>query len=233
MVGFSNILEACRNNDVDHLVYASSSSVYGMNTTMPFSVNDNCNHPVSLYAATKKANELMAHSYSHLYKIPTTGLRFFTVYGPWDRPDMALHKFANSIKNNETIYLYNHGKHTRDFTYIDDVVESIIRVIDKPAKANLKWNSKKPDPASSRAPWCIYNIGNDRPMKLLEYVNHLERFMGIKAKKKFLPLQLGDVPNTWASMNNFQKKFNFKSYTSIEQGIERFVNWYNSYYKNK
>ena len=183
LLGFANILECCRHNEVKHLVYASSSSVYGANTLMPFSVKQNVDHPLSLYAATKKANELMAHSYSHLYKLPTTGLRFFTVYGPWDRPDMALQKFASSIMNNKIIEVFNNGNHKRDFTYIDDITECMSRVIDKPAQPNAKWSSKNPDPSSSLAPWRIYNIGNNKPVNLLEYIGSLEKFLGKKAKK--------------------------------------------------
>jgi UDP-glucuronate 4-epimerase len=230
LIGFGNILEGCRYNDVEHLVYASSSSVYGASTLLPYSVKSNVDHPLSLYAATKKANELMAHSYSHLYNLPSTGLRFFTVYGPWDRPDMALHKFAKSIINNETIKIFNYGKHKRDFTYIDDIVDALVRVIDNPAETNIYWNSKKPDPSSSKAPWKIYNIGNNRQINLMDYINELEKALGKKAKKEFIPLQPGDLAETWADVDDFVKQFNFKPNTSIDIGIEKFANWFNSYY---
>ena len=189
LIGFANILECCRNNEIDHLVYASSSSVYGANTSMPFSVHHNVDHPLSLYAATKKANELMAHSYSHLYKLPTTGLRFFTVYGPWDRPDMALQKFAKAIVNNEVIKVYNNGNHKRDFTYIDDIVEGIIRVLDKPAIPNQNWSSDNPDPATSKAPWKLYNIGRNQPVNLMDYIYALEKKFNKEARKVFLPIR--------------------------------------------
>ena len=196
IVGFANILEACRHNKVKHLVYASSSSVYGSNSKTPFSVHDNVDHPVSLYAATKKANELMAHSYSHLYNLPTTGLRFFTVYGPWDRPDMALQKFTKSILSGKKIKVFNFGKHRRDFTYIDDIVKGVIHVLDEPAKANESWNSSLPDPATSNAPWRIYNIGNNSPIELMDYIMAIENALKIKANKELLPLQPGDVIDT-------------------------------------
>jgi UDP-glucuronate 4-epimerase len=229
IVGFGHILEGCRHNKVGHLIYASSSSTYGLNSKQPFSVHDNVNHPVSLYAATKKSNELMAHSYSHLYGLPTTGLRFFTVYGPYDRPDMALQKFAKAIINNEQIDVYNYGKHKRDFTYIDDIIEGILRVIDKPAKPNLDWNSNKPDPASSSAPYKVYNIGNNNPVELNHYIKALEKSLGKVAKKQMLPLQPGDVKNTFADMDDLIKQFDYKPETSIEQGIASFVAWYKNY----
>lgn len=231
LVGFANILEGCRHNDVEHLVYASSSSVYGSNTKMPFSVHDNVNHPVSLYAATKKANELMAHSYSHLYQLPTTGLRFFTVYGPWDRPDMALQKFAKAIVNDEPIQLFNHGNHRRDFTYIDDIVEGVIRVLDKPAISNPDWSGDNPDSGTSHAPWRIYNIGNNNPVELKDYIAALENALGKKASKELLPLQPGDVPGTYANMDNLIKDFNYKPSTKLDDGMVDFVKWFNTYYK--
>jgi UDP-glucuronate 4-epimerase len=229
--GFTHILENCRYNKVKHLVYASTSSVYGANTKMPFSENDNANHPLSIYAATKKSNELMAHTYSHLYQLPTTGLRFFTVYGPWGRPDMALFKFTKDILSNNPIDVFNYGKHTRDFTYIDDIVEGIIKALDNPAVSNSNWNSNFPDPASSKAPWCIYNIGNNKPVELMEYIRALEKALGKKAKVNFLPLQPGDVPDTYADSNNLEKKFNYKPSTSVIEGVTKFVDWYKKYYK--
>lgn len=231
IVGFLNILEGCRYNEVEHLVYASSSSVYGANTLMPYSVNHNVDHPLSLYAATKKSNELMAHSYSHLYELPTTALRFFTVYGPWDRPDMALQKFAKAIINGETIRLFNNGNHQRDFTFIDDIVEGVLRVLNSPAKPKPNWSSDSPDPGSSNAPWKIYNIGNNQPVKLTKYIEVLENSLGKKAKKKFLSIQPGDVPNTWANMDDFVKKFDYKPKNSIEEGVTKFANWFKTYYK--
>jgi UDP-glucuronate 4-epimerase len=231
LVGFSHILEGCRQNKVEHLVYASSSSVYGANTELPFSVHQNVDHPLSLYAATKKANELMAHVYSHLYNLPTTGLRFFTVYGPWDRPDMALQKFATTIVKGETLKVFNNGNHQRDFTYIDDITEGIIRVLDQPARSNSNWDSGKPDPATSTAPWRIYNIGNNRPINLLEYINLLELALGEKAKKEFLPIQPGDLPSTWANVDELVKEFNYEPSTTTEVGIIEFVKWFKSYYK--
>jgi len=232
LVGFGHILEGCRNNNVEHLVYASSSSVYGSNTKMPFSVHDNVNHPVSLYAATKKANELMAHSYSHLYSLPTTGLRFFTVYGPWDRPDMALQKFAKAITNNDTLQLFNNGNHRRDFTYIDDIIEGVIRILDSPAKPNPQWDGDNPDSGTSYAPWRVYNIGNNNPVELKDYISALEDAMGKKAKKELLPLQPGDVPDTFADVNDLVRDFGYKPSTKIEDGMKNFVKWYKSYYLN-
>ena len=230
LVGFGHILEGCRHNDVEHLVYASSSSVYGANTKMPFSVNDNVDHPLSLYAATKKANELMAHTYSHLYNIPTTGLRFFTVYGPWDRPDMALQKFAHAIMNKETIKVFNYGNHRRDFTYIDDIVEGVIRVLDQPAVSNPIWASENPDPSSSLAPWKVYNIGNNNPVNLMDYISALEASLEREADKEFLPIQPGDVPDTYADVSNLVSDFDYKPATSIEVGVANFANWFKSYY---
>jgi UDP-glucuronate 4-epimerase len=233
IVGFANILEGCRHSNVEHLVYASSSSVYGANNRMPFSVHHNVDHPLSLYAASKKSNELMAHTYSHLYKLPTTGLRFFTVYGPWGRPDMALFQFTNAILAGEKISVYNYGKHKRDFTYIDDIIEGVIRVIDQPAKPNEKWSGKKPDPGTSLAPWRVYNIGSSRPIELMEYIGALEVALNKKAKTVMMPLQLGDVPDTYAEMDDFIENFKFKPSTKITDGIKYFVDWYFKYYKKK
>jgi UDP-glucuronate 4-epimerase len=230
LVGFGHILEGCRHNGVEHLVYASSSSVYGANTAMPFSVHHNVDHPLSLYAATKKANELMAHTYSHLYGLPTTGLRFFTVYGPWDRPDMALQKFGQAITKGETIKVYNHGNHSRDFTYIDDIVEGVIRILDRPASPNLEWSSDNPDPGTSKAPWRVYNIGNNRPVNLMNYIGSLERALGKEANKEFLPLQPGDVPDTWANVDDLVAQFDYKPNTSVEQGVTNFATWFKDYY---
>ena len=210
LVGFAHILEGCRYNAVEHLVYASSSSVYGANTAMPFSVHDNVDHPLSLYAASKKANELMAHTYSHLYGLPTTGLRFFTVYGPWDRPDMALQKFTRAILAGNKIQVYNNGNHQRDFTYIDDIVEGVLRVLDKPATPNPEWSGLHPDAGSSMAAWKVYNIGNNNPVKLMDYIEAIENALGKKAEKIFLPLQPGDVPETSADINGLIEQFNYK-----------------------
>ena len=229
LVGFCNILEGSRHNKVKHLVYASSSSTYGLNTNQPFSAHDSVNHPVSLYAVTKKANELMAHAYSHLYNIPTTGLRFFTVYGPFDRPDMALQKFTRSIIANKPITVFNYGKHKRDFTYIDDIVEGIIRVLDRPAKGDPKWDSSNPDPATSSAPYRIYNIGNNDPVELMNYIEALENSLGKSAQKQLLPLQPGDVPDTYADVNDLFKEFDFKPSISVKEGVENFVKWYKKY----
>ncbi len=231
IVGFCNILEACRFNEVEHLIYASSSSVYGANTKKPFSTNQNIDHPLSLYAATKKSNELMAHTYSHLYNLPTTGLRFFTVYGPWDRPDMALQKFTHSIVKGEKIQIYNNGDHKRDFTYIDDIVIGVAKVIKAPAKTNLNWSSNNPDPSSSLAPWKIYNLGNNRSVKLLDFIHILENELGKKAIKEFLPLQPGDVVETFADISQINKEFNFQPTTNIEEGIKKFIKWFKKYYK--
>ncbi|MDA8612542.1 NAD-dependent epimerase [Candidatus Pelagibacter bacterium] len=231
IVGFANILENCRYNNVDHLVYASTSSVYGANTKIPFSEHDSVNHQLSVYAASKKSNELMAHSYSYLYKLPTTGLRFFTVYGPWGRPDMALFKFTENILVGKSIDVFNHGNHTRDFTYIEDIVEGIIKTIDSPATSNVNWNSDNPDPATSKAPWCIYNIGNNKSVNLMDYITVLEKTLGKKAKINFLPLQPGDVPDTCANVDNLEKKFNYKPTTSVTEGVTKFVEWYKDYYQ--
>tara|TARA_B100000989_G_scaffold145077_1_gene108095 strand:- start:15111 stop:16118 length:1008 start_codon:yes stop_codon:yes gene_type:complete len=231
VVGFINILENCRNYKIEHLVYASTSSIYGGNTKMPFSEHDSANHPLSIYAASKKSNELMAHSYSYLYQLPTTGLRFFTVYGPWGRPDMALFKFTKAILDEKPINVFNNGKHTRDFTYIDDIVEGVIKTIDIPAKINTDWKSDKPDPASSKAPWRVYNIGNNNPVKLMDYISALETILGKKAKINYLPLQLGDVPDTFANVDNLETKFNYKPSTSVMEGVSSFVKWYRDYYQ--
>ena len=231
IVGFSNILENCRNNNVNHLVYASTSSVYGANTKMPFSEHDNVNHPLSLYAATKMSNELMAHTYSYLYQLPTTGLRFFTVYGPWGRPDMALFKFTKNILEDRPIDVFNYGNHTRDFTYIDDIVEGVVKTLDSPSTGNINWNSNRPDPATSMAPWRIFNIGNNKPIQLLDYIEALEKSLNKKAKINFLPLQLGDVPDTYASMDNLEKQFNYRPSTSVIDGVTKFVKWFKDYYQ--
>jgi len=231
IVGFTNILEGCRHNGVEHLVYASSSSVYGANESLPFSVHDNVDHPLSLYAASKKANELMAHTYSHLYDLPTTGLRFFTVYGPWGRPDMALFLFTKAILAGEPIKVFNYGHHQRDFTYIDDIVEGVIRTLDKPASANPDWSGKQPDSGTSAAPWRVYNIGNQNPVELLRYIEVIEDCLGKKATKQLLPLQAGDVPDTYADVEALVNDVNYKPDTSIESGIQRFVDWYQHYYQ--
>jgi UDP-glucuronate 4-epimerase len=231
IVGFTNILEACRYNDVKHLVYASSSSVYGANTNMPFSIHSNVDHPLSLYAATKKANELMAHTYSHLYDLPTTGLRFFTVYGPWGRPDMALFLFTRSIIEGKPIDVFNHGKHRRDFTYIDDIVEGVTRTLDNIAKPNDLWSGDIPDPGTSKAPYRLYNIGNNSPVALMDYIETLENALGKKAEKNFLPLQPGDVPDTFADVQDLVADVNYKPETTIKEGIGNFVEWYKDYYK--
>ena len=231
IVGFAHILENCRKHKIEHLVYASTSSVYGANTKMPFSEHDSVNHPLSVYAASKKSNELMAHTYSYLYQLPTTGLRFFTVYGPWGRPDMALFKFTKAILDGETIDVFNNGKHTRDFTYIDDIVKGVIKTLDRPASINTNWNGKIPDPATSKAPWSIYNIGNNKPVQLMDYIDALEKALGRKAKINFLPLQPGDVPDTYANIDNLEKEFNYKPLTSVVDGIANFVEWYKSYYQ--
>ena len=231
IVGFAHILEGCRHNGVEHLVYASSSSVYGANTSMPFSIHQNVDHPLSLYAASKKSNELMAHTYSHLYNLPTTGLRFFTVYGPWGRPDMALFKFTKAILVAEPIEVFNYGKHRRDFTYIDDIVEGVIRILDRPASSNSEWDSDHPDPGTSKAPWRVYNIGNSAPVELMKYVGALEKALGMKAEIEFLPLQAGDVPDTYANVDDLEEQFNYKPATTIEDGITRFVAWYRDYFK--
>jgi len=230
IVGFANILEGCRYNGIEHLVYASSSSVYGANTTMPFSVHHNVDHPLSLYAASKKSNELMAHTYSHLYSLPTTGLRFFTVYGPWGRPDMALFKFTKAILAGEKIPVFNYGKHRRDFTYIDDIVEGVIRVLDQPAQPNPNWSGAQPDSGTSMAPWRVYNIGNNSPVELMDYIAALEKALGKKADMDMLPLQPGDVPDTYANVDDLVEKFHYKPATPVDQGIANFVSWYRDYF---
>jgi UDP-glucuronate 4-epimerase len=231
LVGFTNILEGCRHNHVEHLVYASSSSVYGANTSMPFSVHDNVDHPVSLYAASKKANELMAHTYSHLYALPTTGLRFCTVYGPWGRPDMALFLFTKHILAGEPIDVFNYGNHRRDFTYIDDIVEGVVRVIDNVAAPNPDWNGDAPDSATGRAPYRLYNIGNNQPVELMHYIEVLENCLGKKAEKNLLPLQPGDVPATYADVSDLVRDVGYKPDMSVEEGIANFVEWYREYYQ--
>ena len=231
IIGFMNILEACRNNPVKHLVFASSSSVYGANTQMPFSVSDNVDHPLSIYAATKKSNELMAHTYSHLYNIPVSGLRFFTVYGPWGRPDMALFIFTRKIVNGEKIDIFNNGKHKRDFTYIDDIVEGVVRVSDKVVTANKDWNSDKPDPATSKAPYRLYNIGNNSPVDLMYFIELIEKNLGKKADKNYLPLQPGDVPETYADVDALIDYVDYSPSTSIETGVKSFIKWFKDYYE--
>lgn len=230
LAGFLNVLEGCRHHAVKHLVYASSSSVYGSNTRMPFSVHDNVDHPVSLYAASKKANELMAHTYSHLYRLPTTGLRFFTVYGPWGRPDMALFLFTRKILAGQPIEVYNHGKMKRDFTYIDDIVEGVLRVADRVAQPHPGWSGSQPDPGTSSAPYRIYNIGNHQPVELLHFIETLEKCLGVEAKKELLPMQPGDVPATYADVDDLMRDVGFRPNTPIEVGIARFVEWYRSYH---
>jgi UDP-glucuronate 4-epimerase len=231
LVGFLHILEGCRNYGTEHLIFASSSSVYGANTAMPFSVHHNVDHPVSLYGATKKANELMAHSYSHLYGLPTTGLRFFTVYGPWGRPDMAMFIFTRAILAGEPIEVFNRGRSERDFTYIDDIVEGIIRVFDAPAAPNREWNGDAPDPASSSAPYRIYNLGNNRPVQLLRLIEIIESNLGRKAVLRLLPMQPGDVPATYADIEDVARNFGFRPKTPLEEGVRRFVEWYRSFYR--
>jgi UDP-glucuronate 4-epimerase len=231
LVGFVNILEACRHHRVRHLTYASSSSVYGANTAMPFSVHHNVDHPLSLYAASKKANELLAHTYSHLYDLPTTGLRFFTVYGPWGRPDMALFKFTRAILRGEPIEVYNHGQMQRDFTYIDDIAEGVIRVADRVPAGNQQWSGDQPDPGTSRAPYRIYNIGNHQPVELMHLIAELERCLGRQAEKRFLPMQPGDVPATFADVDDLVRDVGFRPATPIEDGVREFVRWYREYYQ--
>ncbi len=231
LVGFGNVLEGCRHNGVEHLVYASSSSVYGANTEMPFSIHDNVDHPLSLYAASKKANELMAHTYGHLYRLPTTGLRFFTVYGPWGRPDMALFLFAKAILEDRPIDVFNYGNHRRDFTYIDDIVEGVIRVLDKPAQPNPDWSGASPDPGTSNAPFRIYNIGNNSPVELMTYIGALEKALGKEARKNMLPLQPGDVPDTYANVDDLVADMGYKPETRVEDGVANFVAWYRDFYK--
>ncbi len=231
LVGFAHILEGCRAVGVEHLVYASSSSVYGANTAMPFSVHHNVDHPLSLYAASKKANELMAHTYSHLYDIPTTGLRFFTVYGPWGRPDMALFKFTRAILADEPIPVFNYGKHRRDFTYIDDIVEGVIQVLDRVPAGNASWSGARPDAATSLAPYRLYNIGNSQPVELMEYINVLETCLGRKARMSLLPLQPGDVPDTYADVTDLVSDTGYCPSTPVSEGVARFVEWYRAFYR--
>ena len=228
--GFLNVLEGCRHHGTEHLVFASSSSVYGANRKLPFSVHDNVDHPVSLYAATKKANELMAHAYSHLYGISVTGLRFFTVYGPWGRPDMSLFLFVRKILADEPIDVFNYGRHRRDFTYIDDIVDGVVRVLDCPAKANQSWNGEAPDPATSSASYALYNIGNNRSVELERYINVIEEHLGRKARRNLLPLQPGDVVETWADVDDLARDFDYRPSTPIEVGVRNFVDWYLDYY---
>ena len=228
--GFVNIIEGCRHNEVKHLVYASSSSVYGANTSMPFSIHDNVDHPLSLYAASKKSNELMAHTYSHLYGLPTTGLRFFTVYGPWGRPDMAMFLFAKAIMAGEPIQVFNYGKMQRDFTYIDDIVEGVVRTLDHTATPNAQWSGMQPDPGTSAAPYRLYNIGNNNPVELMYLIEVLEKTLGKIAEKQMLPIQPGDVPATYADVEALVADVGFKPATSIEDGVGRFIEWYKSYY---
>ena len=230
IVGFCNILEGCRHLKVGHLVFASSSSVYGANTRLPFSEHDNIDHPISLYAATKKANELMAHTYAHLYGLPTTGLRFFTVYGPWGRPDMALFKFTKNILEGRAIEVFNNGNMIRDFTYVDDIVEGVVRVMDRPAEPDPAWNSAAPDPARSRSPYRIYNIGNNKPVQLMRYIEVLERSLGKKARIEMLPMQPGDVPATTADVSALESDIGYRPKTTVEEGVPRFVEWYRRYY---
>jgi UDP-glucuronate 4-epimerase len=230
LVGFAHVLEGCRQTGVDHLVYASSSSVYGANTNMPFSVHQNVDHPMSLYAATKKANELMAHTYSHLYRLPATGLRFFTVYGPWGRPDMALFKFTRAILAGEPIDVFNYGRHRRDFTYIDDIVEGVIRVLDRVPEPDSHWSGDHPDSATSSAPYRLYNIGNNRPVELMQYIEMLEQCLGRTAQKRLLPLQPGDVPDTYADVEDLVRETGYQPTTPVSVGVERFVEWYRNYY---
>ena len=229
--GFINILELSKEFSIKHLIYASSSSVYGANRRLPFSTSDNVDHPISLYAATKKSNELMAHSYSALFNLPTTGLRFFTVYGPYGRPDMALFKFTKHMLENKPIEIYNNGNHVRDFTYIDDIVESISRIIFKPALPDKSWNALAPDPSSSFAPWKVFNIGNNNPVNLMDYIETIEECLGLTAKKKFFPLQDGDVPETYAEVDDLYESISFKPETNYKDGIKKFINWYLKYYK--
>lgn len=233
VVGFLNILEGCRNCNIKHLVYASSSSVYGANERLPFSVNDSVDHPLSMYAATKKSNELMAHSYSSLFNLPTTALRFFTVYGPWGRPDMALFKFTKAIINNEEIPVFNFGNHRRDFTYIDDICEGIVRVLDNPARPNAEWDGAQPDPGSSKFPWRVYNIGNATPVMLMDYIKAIEKALGKPARMKMLPLQPGDVPDTHADVQDLINDTGFKPQTPVDEGIAKFVDWFVAYYNDK
>ena len=229
--GMINILEGCRHNNVEHLVFASSSSVYGANGAMPFSIHDNVDHPVSLYAVSKKSNELMAHCYSHLYQMPTTGLRFFSVYGAWGRPDMALFLFTEAMLNGKAIDVFNHGRHRRDFTYIDDIAEGVVRVVDKVAEPNSKWDKMNPDPGTSMAPYRLYNIGNNQPVELLDFISILEDELGVKATRNLLPMAKGDVPDTCADIDDLEKDFGYRPTIPVREGVKRFVNWYLEYYK--
>ncbi|WP_407155593.1 NAD-dependent epimerase [Bradyrhizobium sp. STM 3557] len=231
LAGFINVLEGCRHNGCEHLLFASSSSVYGANTKLPFSVKDNVDHPISLYAATKKANELMAHSYSHLYQLPTTGLRFFTVYGPWGRPDMAMFIFTKAILAGQPVRLFNHGRMRRDFTYVDDVVQAVVRLIGRPPQGNPGWDGNRPDPATSRAPWTVYNIGNNHPEDLMHVISLLEKEFGRAAIKQMLPMQPGDVEATYADVTDLERDIGFKPATPIENGIARFAKWYRDYHR--
>lgn len=231
IVGFTNILESSHKQKVKHLVYASSSSVYGLNEKMPFSTHEGTNHPVSWYAATKKSNELMAHVYSHLYDLPTTGLRFFTVYGPWGRPDMSVMLFADAIAQNKPIKVFNRGDMARDFTYIDDIIEGVVRVINSPAKANPKWDAHQPDPATSSAPYRVYNIGNSNPVKLMDYIEEMEKALGKTAQKEYLPMQPGDVQHTFSDVSDLETEFNYRPSTPLAKGLREFARWYREYYK--
>jgi UDP-glucuronate 4-epimerase len=233
VTGTLNVLEGCRHNGIEHLVYASTSSVYGANTNMPFSVHRTADHPLSLYAATKRANELMAHNYSALFKIPTTGLRFFTVYGPWGRPDMALFLFTRNILEGKPIDVFNHGHHRRDFTYVDDIAEGVVRALDRPAQPDAGWNSNDPDPATSRGPFRLYNIGNHQPVELMRYIEVIEGCLGRKAEKNFLPMQLGDVPETFADITDLVSDVGYRPATPVEEGVRRFVDWYCEYYGHR
>ncbi len=232
VVGFATILEGCRHNGVEHLVYASTSSVYGANTRMPFAVTQNVDHPLSFYAATKKANELMAHTYAHLYRLPVTGLRFFTVYGPWGRPDMALFLFTKNILAGKPIDVFNYGNHRRDFTYVADIANGVVRAMDRVAQPNPEWDSNNPDPSSSNAPYRLYNIGNNQPVELMKYIQTLEKCLGKKAELNLLPLQVGDVPDTYADVEALVRDVGYKPATPVEVGIRNFVDWYLSYYKS-
>jgi UDP-glucuronate 4-epimerase len=231
VVGFANVLEGCRHNGVEHLVFASTSSVYGANTKMPFSVHQNVDHPLSFYAATKKANELMAHTYAHLYRLPVTGLRFFTVYGPWGRPDMALFLFTKNILEGKPIDVFNYGNHRRDFTYVDDIAEGVVRALDRVAQPNPTWSSDAPDPGTSNAPYRLYNIGNNQPVELMRYIECIEASLGKKAQMNLLPLQAGDVPDTYADVEDLVRDVGYKPATPVEEGVRRFIEWYLSYYK--
>ena len=233
VVGFANILEGCRHNSVEHLVYASTSSVYGANTKMPFSVHQNVDHPLSFYAATKKANELMAHTYAHLYQLPVTGLRFFTVYGPWGRPDMALFLFTKNILAGKPIDVFNYGNHRRDFTFVDDIAQGVVRAMDRPAQPNPAWNGDAPDPGTSQAPYRLYNIGNNQPVELMRYIECIEQNLGRKAEKNLLPLQAGDVPDTFADVQDLVQDVGYKPATPVEEGVRRFIEWYVGYYGGK